>query len=121
MIISVCILLFFLFLLIMIMNNERIAWIDIDLIANDKFIPLFYNFLKLPHLQNEAIECLVELVAKGMKTAAKKLELLKYLRINEVLATLNFTSNSFAGKRPPCFGLFVCLFFDSIGLCICII
>jgi hypothetical protein len=52
----------------------------------------------MPQLQNEAVECFVELVCKGMKPIAKKLELLKMLRINEVLASLSFTSTSFASN-----------------------
>lgn len=34
-------------------SSQYIEWIDINLIANDKFIPLFYRFLSIPELQKE--------------------------------------------------------------------
>ena len=59
---------------------DYISWIDIHLIANQKWIPLFYKFLTIPALQNEACQCLVEVVYKGIADKQKKLELLQQLR-----------------------------------------
>lgn len=56
------------------------GWIDIDLIANQKFIPLFYKFLTVPALQNEACQCVVEVVYKGISDRQRKLELLTQLK-----------------------------------------
>eukprot|EP01113_Clastostelium_recurvatum_P043579 TRINITY_DN7235_c0_g1_i4.p1 TRINITY_DN7235_c0_g1~~TRINITY_DN7235_c0_g1_i4.p1 ORF type:complete len:1068 (-),score=308.25 TRINITY_DN7235_c0_g1_i4:49-3252(-) len=55
------------------------GWIDLALIANDKFVPLFFKFLTLPALRDEACECLFELVNKGMDPLAK-LSLIRMLQ-----------------------------------------
>jgi len=34
------------------------GWIDIDLVANQKFMALFYKFLNVPVLQLAACQCL---------------------------------------------------------------
>ncbi len=57
-----------------------IDWIDITLIANDTLIPLFYQFLQDARYQNEAAECLIEVVDKRMQDRTKKLALIKQLR-----------------------------------------
>ena len=57
-----------------------IDWIDINLIANDTLIPLFYQFLQDTKYQNEACECIIEVIDKRMQDRTKKLALIKQLR-----------------------------------------
>ena len=48
-----------------------ISWIDISLIANERFYTLFIRFMKDQHLRESTCDCLCEIVAKGMDSSAK--------------------------------------------------
>ncbi|KAK2718742.1 hypothetical protein QYM36_005917 [Artemia franciscana] len=48
-----------------------ISWIDISLIANERFVTLFIRFMKDQHLREPDCDCLCEVVAKGMDSSAK--------------------------------------------------
>ena len=48
-----------------------ISWIDISLIANERFYTLFIRFMKDQHLRESNCDCLCEVVAKGMDLNAK--------------------------------------------------
>jgi len=48
-----------------------IAWIDINLIANDRIVPVLLRFLKMPLLRESACDCITEIVHKGMDPEAK--------------------------------------------------
>ena len=48
-----------------------VAWIDINLIANDRMVPVLIRYLKLPLLRESACECVTEIVHKGMEPDAK--------------------------------------------------
>ncbi|EFA82882.1 armadillo-like helical domain-containing protein [Heterostelium album PN500] len=61
-----------------------VGWIDINLIVNDKFIPLFFKLLNNKALREEACDCFKEIVNKGMDSSAK-LSLIKQLQITEIV------------------------------------
>ena len=48
-----------------------VAWIDINLIANDRVVALLIKYLKMPLLRENACECVTEIVHKGMEPEAK--------------------------------------------------
>ncbi|CAN7989362.1 unnamed protein product, partial [Ixodes hexagonus] len=48
-----------------------VAWIDIGLVANDRFVDALVHFLSLPALREAACDCVFEIVSKGMDPADK--------------------------------------------------
>ncbi|CAD7697822.1 unnamed protein product [Ostreobium quekettii] len=62
--------------------QRYIGWIDIGLVANDRFIHLLYSLLSSTNsdLQEAAVECLTEVLVKGMDPLGK-LELIQKLRL----------------------------------------
>ncbi len=89
-----------------------IAWIDISLIVNDKFIPLFFECLSIELLRKEACECitqvwilrwmfysednlstkrLFQVVNKGMPPL-QKLDLIVKLKVLQLVASINTVS-----------------------------
>lgn len=51
--------------------GSYIAWINITLIANSRFVDLLVLFLRKPLLREAATDCLHDIVAKGMDPVAK--------------------------------------------------
>lgn len=47
------------------------AWIDIGLVANARFVDALVHFLSLPALRESACDCVCEILAKGMDPADK--------------------------------------------------
>jgi len=71
-------------------NIKRyIGWIDSGLIANDKFVPLFFNFLSIDSYREKSCECLLEIVSKGISDPLTKYTLLKKLNLIPVLANIS--------------------------------
>lgn len=64
-----------------------VAWIDINLVANDTFIPIFFDFVSSPkesmELRGAAVDCLLAIVLKRMD-APLKLALLHRLQIGRI-------------------------------------
>lgn len=48
-----------------------ISWIDINLVANDQFAPVFVRFLSNDMLRESACECILEVINKGMDPVSK--------------------------------------------------
>ena len=46
-------------------------WIDINLVANDRFVPLFVKELSVSTLREAAAECIYGIIMKGMDPLAK--------------------------------------------------
>jgi exportin-T len=69
-----------------------ISWIDIGLIANDKFIQCLMSYLSVPILRESAAECLRGIINKGMDPIPK-LELVeglaKQLESAKILSTVS--------------------------------
>ncbi|GFR43596.1 hypothetical protein Agub_g4693, partial [Astrephomene gubernaculifera] len=62
--------------------SRYIPWIDIGLVANDKFLPLLLSLMDSPHggLRMAAVDCVTEVVAKRME-ALPKLNLIQSMKI----------------------------------------
>lgn len=67
--------------------QRTVAWIDINLVANDTFIPVFFQFILSPgectELRGSAVDCLLAIVSKRMD-AQSKLALLQRLQIGQI-------------------------------------
>jgi len=48
-----------------------ISWIDIDLIANDRFISIMLGYLNTETVREDACDCLLEIINKGMSASGK--------------------------------------------------
>ena len=63
------------------------AWIDINLIVNDSYMSLIYQFLGRPALRTTASETLTNILSKKMNSA-NKLELITFLNLTQVVNSL---------------------------------
>jgi len=64
--------------------REYVSWIDVNLIANESFIPVLYGLLANKNLRVHSLKILIALVGKGMEPALK-VELIQRLDICRVL------------------------------------
>ncbi|KAF9428077.1 pre-tRNA nuclear export protein [Podila epigama] len=64
--------------------GHYVSWIDISLIANERFISLIYSLLLTSPLRDAATVCLTDIVKKGMKPL-DKLQLIGFLGLVDVL------------------------------------
>jgi exportin-T len=48
-----------------------VSWIDINLIANDRFVTVLLRFMSVLVLRESACDCVHEIICKGMDPAAK--------------------------------------------------
>lgn len=80
---------------------QYINWIDISLVANERFMRLLVPFMHTSALHDGACACLTEIVTKRMD-ASLKLEHLARLQVARPLSHLLFT------PPPPTFGLSPC-------------
>ncbi len=48
-----------------------VSWIDITLIANDRFVTVLLRFMAMPLLRESACDCIHEIISKGMDPIAK--------------------------------------------------
>ncbi len=53
-----------------------VSWIDISLIANDRFVCVLLRFMSNPLLRETACDCIHEIISKGMEPLVK-LELIE--------------------------------------------
>ncbi|XP_067683887.1 exportin-T-like [Haliotis asinina] len=51
--------------------GRYVSWIDISLIANDKFVSSLLRFLSLPLVRESACDCIHEIISKGMDPVSK--------------------------------------------------
>ena len=65
--------------------DRYINWMPLELVVNDEFMNLFFNFLNVQALQNETVDCLYEITKKSMP-ASKKMELIKGTNLIQVLS-----------------------------------
>ncbi|GAB6029893.1 hypothetical protein CHUAL_005594 [Chamberlinius hualienensis] len=47
------------------------SWIDINLIANDRFVELLVRYIQRPEMRENACDCVYEIIGKGMDPVAK--------------------------------------------------
>ncbi|KAI8599615.1 armadillo-type protein [Dissophora ornata] len=88
-----------------------VAWIDISLIVNERFVSLIYSFLMTTSIRNAAADCLTDIVKKGMKPL-DKLQLISILGIVEVLQQTDLSSDSEFRER-------VARLVNNLGLQLC--
>ncbi|KAK2192614.1 hypothetical protein NP493_26g07059 [Ridgeia piscesae] len=48
-----------------------VSWIDINLIANDRFVTVLLHFMTQPLLRESSCDCISEIISKGMEPLAK--------------------------------------------------
>lgn len=53
------------------MVGKYVSWIDITLVANERFVPVLLHFLTLSLLRESACDCIYEILSKGMEPVAK--------------------------------------------------
>ncbi|KAG0254528.1 pre-tRNA nuclear export protein [Actinomortierella ambigua] len=87
-----------------------VAWIDITLIVNEKFVSLIYGFLNTP-MRSAAAECLTDVIKKGMKPL-DKLELISILSVVNVLQQIDISTDSEFRER-------VARLVNNLGLQLC--
>ncbi|KAF9969790.1 pre-tRNA nuclear export protein [Actinomortierella ambigua] len=87
-----------------------VAWIDITLIVNEKFVSLIYGFLNTP-MRSAAAECLTDVIKKGMKPL-DKLELISVLSVVNVLQQIDISTDSEFRER-------VARLVNNLGLQLC--
>ncbi|KAF9189572.1 pre-tRNA nuclear export protein [Haplosporangium sp. Z 767] len=88
-----------------------VAWIDINLIVNQRFLSLIYSFLLTTSIRNAAADCLTDIIKKGMKPL-DKLQLIEFLGIVEVLQQVDLASDSEFRER-------VARLVNNLGLQLC--
>ncbi|XP_055934059.1 exportin-T-like [Argiope bruennichi] len=70
-----------------------IAWIDISLIANDRFVQVFISFLSIPKLRESTCDCIAQIINKGMDPVAKVKLVESYATVLKQAGVLNFTGS----------------------------
>jgi exportin-T len=78
----------------------QLAWIDISLIVNERFVSLIYSYLLTTSIRNAAADCLTDTIKKGMKPF-DKLQLISILGIVDVLQQVDL-SVCLARVMLPC-------------------
>ncbi|KFM56538.1 Exportin-T, partial [Stegodyphus mimosarum] len=71
-----------------------IAWIDISLIANDRFVQVFIRFLSIPILRESTCDCISQIINKGMDPIAKVKLTESYAAVLEQAGVLNFSGSA---------------------------
>ena len=69
--------------------GKFISWIDINLIANDKFVPVIIRFMSAPLLRESACDCIHEIISKGMDPVAKTKLIESFAEVLENVGVLN--------------------------------
>ncbi|KAG8189139.1 hypothetical protein JTE90_018433 [Oedothorax gibbosus] len=73
--------------------GSYIAWIDIGLIANDRFVQVFVTFLSVPTLRESTCDCISQIISKGMDPVAKVKLVESYAAVIKQAGVLNFTGS----------------------------
>eukprot|EP00211_Chloroparvula_japonica_P000979 CAMPEP_0119126794 /NCGR_PEP_ID=MMETSP1310-20130426/5577_1 /TAXON_ID=464262 /ORGANISM="Genus nov. species nov., Strain RCC2339" /LENGTH=970 /DNA_ID=CAMNT_0007116979 /DNA_START=267 /DNA_END=3179 /DNA_ORIENTATION=+ len=63
--------------------SKYVTWIDVNLVANDRVVAILHQLVTHPSLRSLAVQCLTQLVAKGMQPS-EKLTLMEYIRVERV-------------------------------------
>lgn len=92
------------------LSSLYLAWIDISLIANERFMSLIYNILLTNPIRDCAAVCLTDIVKKGMKPL-DKLQLIGFLGMVDVLKQVELPVSDrhiFTSSHPIIFWHFLC-------------
>ena len=66
-----------------------VSWIDITLIANDKFVSTLLRFMSNPLLRESACDCIHEIILKGMDPLAKTKLIESFITVLESAGVLS--------------------------------
>lgn len=80
-------------------SSLYLAWIDISLIANERFMSLIYNILLSNPIRDSAAVCLTDIVKKGMKPL-DKLQLIGFLGMVDVLKQVELPVSDHHSLHP---------------------
>ena len=69
--------------------GKFISWIDIDLIANDKFVTVLLKFMTLTLLRESACDCITDIINKGMDPIVKTKLVESFTNVLEERGILN--------------------------------
>ena len=64
-----------------------VSWVEVQYIVSERFITLLYSFVSRPTLRIAAIECVNEIIAKGMK-ATEKINLIQSLQLTQIIKSV---------------------------------
>ncbi|KAK9766337.1 pre-tRNA nuclear export protein [Basidiobolus ranarum] len=81
--------------LVLKLMGAYVSWVDINLIVTEPLINLLYQFLNQESLRTPAVECLVEIIGKGMRPL-EKLSMLQVLNVGDVLGRMDTSDSDFA-------------------------
>ncbi|XP_076358684.1 exportin-T-like isoform X2 [Tachypleus tridentatus] len=74
-----------------------VAWIDINLIANNRFVNVLVHYLSMPQLREAACDCIIEIINKGMDPSTKTKLVESFVSVLEQADVLNLSK---AGEDP---------------------
>ncbi|XP_062575597.1 exportin-T-like isoform X1 [Saccostrea cucullata] len=69
--------------------GKFVTWIDINLIANDKFVQVLLEFMSMPLLRESACDCIHDIINKGMEPVAKTKLIESFTSILQVRGIFN--------------------------------
>jgi len=76
--------------------GKFVSWIDIGLVANDKFVPVIIRFMSNPLLRESACDCIHDVVSKGMDPVAKTKLVESFTDVLDNVGVLNLSEVSFS-------------------------
>ena len=76
--------------------GKFVSWIDIGLVANDKFVPVIIRFMSNPLLRESACDCIHDVVSKGMDPVAKTKLVESFTDVLDNVGVLNLSEVRFS-------------------------
>jgi len=71
-----------------------VLWIDVSLIANDRFVQVLLRFMTVPLLRESACDCVHEVICKGMEASAKTALIESFVSVLETAGLLKIADVS---------------------------
>ena len=68
-----------------------VSWIDINLIANDKFVTVLLKFMSEPLLRESTCDCIHEIISKGMEPLMKTKLIESFISVLKTAGVLDVT------------------------------
>lgn len=68
-----------------------VSWIEITLIANDKFVAVLLKFMSQPLLRESTCDCIHEIISKGMDPVAKTKLIESFTSVLDSAGVLNIS------------------------------
>ena len=93
--------------------GKYISWIDISLIANDKFVPVIIRYMSMPLLRESACDCIHDIISKGMDPLAKTKLVESFAEVLDKVGVLSLSEVRQTYSLLPCPGGLVVSVLDS--------